>query len=673
MIFFRNKKKYFFITLSVFITIYLFLSIFSSVSTFNVSSEKSSLDPSIINLEYEENNIDSKNKTISTWWIPNNNNKTMLVLHGLRSQKNDEKILKFIKEFHDLGFSIIAIDFRNHGQSSKGDFTFGVDEINDVYDTLDYYYINKDVKKVGIWGFSYGATTANLAGLNYDSKVLNTEIVGIFSDTPYYSLTDLISSQISRRTPLNQFLSNLLKPGILIFTQLFYGFDFNSIEKNYNSKLGINIPTKIIGCTGDQTVPIDQTIRANKSLGKNSSLVEFEKCFEHGDAFESDQSKYLEEFNELFIDFQSKSINQNNTNDFEKLISDYENYSYINSNDFILERIDLDIKFNNPWALKFIDDDQLIISEKNGRLSYINLDEKISKEIIHKIPSVQIGQGGLLDLEIYEDYLYVSFSKEKDKKFTTAIGRGKLSNDYRKLSDFEILFEAIPYYSDTVHFGSRMIINDGYLYASIGERGKGSVGQELDSHAGTIVRINIDGSIPNNPFSSKTELKEIYMIGVRNPQGMAIDNMKNLYISNHGAKGGDFVGIIESGGNYGWNEIGWGGKNYSGSKIGNGKSFSNEFNLPLLSWVPSIAPSDLIFYKGNEFSDWNGDVLVTSLKFKLLIKLELQNGVISNKQIVFKDKIGRLRDIDINSEGEIFLITDEKNSSIWKLVSSKKN
>ena len=357
--------------------------------------------------------------------------------------------------------------------------------------------------------------------------------------------------------------------------------------------------------------------------------------------------------------------------DYEQLISDHESYPIINSDDFIIEKLEFDIKFDNPWAIKLIDDNQLIISEKNGRLSYINLVEKTSKIITHKIPVTQIGQGGLLDLEIYEDFLYVSFSKEKNNKYTTAIGRGKFSNEYSELSEFEILFEAMPYYKDSVHFGSRIIIKDDYLYASIGERGKGNVGQELDSHAGSIIRINLDGSIPNNPFDTETELTEIYMIGVRNPQGMAKDSNGNLYITNHGAKGGDFVGLVESGGNYGWNKIGWGGKNYSGTKIGSGKNFSNEFTTPLISWVPSIAPSDLIFYQGDEFPDWNGDILVTSLKFKQLIKLDYENEKLTNKEIIFKDEIGRLRDIDINSSGEIFLITDERNSNIWKLISSR--
>ena len=298
----RANKKYYFIIILLPVFLYLFLSIFSSVATFKVSSEKSSLNPISIGLEFQEIEITSNKKTISSWWIPNDSDKTLLVLHGLRSQKSDELILNFIKEFHTLGFSIIAIDFRNHGKSSKGDFTFGLDEINDVYITLDYYYQSKGIRRVGIWGFSYGATTAIFSGQEYDQDKMTPEIVGIFSDTPYFSLTDMISAQISRRTPLNLFMANILKPGILLFTNLFYGFDFNAIEQNYIENSVTNIPTIIIGCTGDKTVPLEQSQRVHKSLGENSTLVEFENCRVHGEAFDSDPLRYLQEFENHFID-----------------------------------------------------------------------------------------------------------------------------------------------------------------------------------------------------------------------------------------------------------------------------------------------------------------------------------------------------------------------------------
>ena len=148
---------------------------------------------------------------------------------------------------------------------------------------------------------------------------------------------------------------------------------------------------------------------------------------------------------------------------------------------------------------------------------------------------------------------------------------------------------------------------------------------------------------------------------------MAISSNGDIYISNHGAKGGDFIGLITPGGNYGWDEIGWGGKHYIGFKIGKGEPFSNEFDMPILSWVPSIAPSDIVFYHGDEFSEWNNDLLVTSLKFKLLIKLRIKDGKATDELIILNNKIGRIRDVDVNSKGEIFLISDEQNSGIWKL------
>ena len=299
---FKGSKKYYFILILLPVFLYISLSVFSSVATFRVSNEESSLNPLSVGLEFQELKIISNNKTVSSWWIPNDTDRTLLVLHGLRGQKGDELILNLVKEFHKLGFSIIAIDFRNHGASSKGDFTFGLDEINDVYTTLDYYYESKGIKHVGIWGFSYGATTAIFSGQQYGQQDVKTEIVGIFSDTPYFSLTDMISTQISRRTPLNLFMANLLKPGILIFTNLFYGFDFNAIEQNYIENSGINIPTIIIGCTGDKTVPLEQSQKVHKSLGENSTLIEFENCRVHGEAFDSDPSRYLQEFEKHFID-----------------------------------------------------------------------------------------------------------------------------------------------------------------------------------------------------------------------------------------------------------------------------------------------------------------------------------------------------------------------------------
>ena len=378
--------------------------------------------------------------------------------------------------------------------------------------------------------------------------------------------------------------------------------------------------------------------------------------------------KFLGLFFLCFLFFCCTKVTDESTNN---IISNYQNYKLLDQTTIQLEKINLNIKFNNPWAIDFINDNELLISEKNGNLIYINLDKNQSHYINHQVPSIQHGQGGLLDIKKNKIFLYLTFSKKNsNNKLTTAIGRGQLLKPYTDLINFELLFESEPYYKDGVHFGSRLVIEDNYLYASIGERGQGSAAQDLMSHTGSIIRINLDGSIPVNPYNNQNSLKEIFMIGVRNPQGMALSPQGEIFITNHGAKGGDFLGKVKGGENYGWDKIGWGGTNYSGTKIGKGDSFSKIFKSPILSWVPSIAPSDLVFYSGEEFLDWNGDILITSLKYKFLLKLEIDNGEIIDKEIIFKDKIGRLRDVDINSKGEIFIITDEKKSSIWKLKSN---
>tara|TARA_B100001123_G_scaffold86756_1_gene99675 strand:+ start:676 stop:1830 length:1155 start_codon:yes stop_codon:yes gene_type:complete len=360
--------------------------------------------------------------------------------------------------------------------------------------------------------------------------------------------------------------------------------------------------------------------------------------------------------------------------------SDYKNYKITKIN-FQLEEI---LKgLNYPWGMSFIDDENLLITEKNGRLLKVNIVNGKQIEIGHELNIFTGRQGGLLDVLYHNKYVYLTYSQLHDDGYgSSAIARGKLFNN--KIIDTEILLSAEPKLKTTVHFGSRIAIKHNHLFASFGERGEGMIAQDPKSHPGSIVRIHLDGSIPeDNPkFTNQpTWLPEIYQIGVRNPQGMTLSPFDNeIYISNHGAKGGDFIGIVNVGGNYGWKVIGWGGKNYFGTKIGDGEAFKEEYDKPLLSWVPSIAPSNIQFYHGNMFEAWTEDLLVTSLKFYMLIKLEIENKKIINEEVILRGckmheepchNIGRMRDIEIDKSGSIYIITDEPDSSLWKI--SKKN
>ena len=229
---------------------------------------------------------------------------------------------------------------------------------------------------------------------------------------------------------------------------------------------------------------------------------------------------------------------------------------------------------------------------------------------------------------------------------------------------------ALPYFENGKHFGSRIEILDDYLFVSIGERGKGMIAQDPSNSIGSIIRIHKNGEYPeDNPFLTNNEwLPELFQIGVRNPQGMTLDPQTNsIYISNHGPKGGDFIGKVVGGSNFGWKKIGWGGTNYSGTKIGDGNAWEPGFIKPDFIWVPSIAVSGIKFYQGEAFPEWQNSLLVSSLKFQYLSVLHRKGNKFVKEEVIFKDKIGRVRDIEIDQLGNIYIITDETDSNLFVL------
>ena len=322
--------------------------------------------------------------------------------------------------------------------------------------------------------------------------------------------------------------------------------------------------------------------------------------------------------------------------------------------------------FDKPWSLSFIDEENIIITEKSGKLSTLNLKNKKISEIKHNLSVLEVGQGGLLDVLYHDQKVYISYSENRgDWKTSTSVAKGIFD---QKNIKFKNIFQAEPPIDSGYHFGSRLVIKDKHLYITAGERGKGMIAQDAKQHPGSIIRINIDGSIPkDNPkFKNKKDwLPELYQIGVRNPQGMALSPFDNkIYMTNHGARGGDWFGTANYGENYGWKILGWGGTNYSGSKIG--PKWKPGYTKAIKYWVPSIAVSAMTIYKGNEFSEWNGDALITSLKDKSLRKIKFKDSKFISEEIIFKGKIGRIRDIKIHKEtGELFMLSD--NGELWRM------
>ena len=318
------------------------------------------------------------------------------------------------------------------------------------------------------------------------------------------------------------------------------------------------------------------------------------------------------------------------------------------------------VSLDKPWGSSFINNDEIIITEKSGKIKIVNILTKEKTQVEHNLNFLEHGQGGLLDILYKNNFLWISYTENRENaKTSTSIAKAKL--DKKKLS-FKNIFQANPPIKSGYHFGSRLAIKDNYLFASVGERGKGMIAQDATKHPGSIIRIHLDGSIPkDNPkFQGKSDwLPEIYQIGIRNPQGLTVSPFdRKVYISNHGAKGGDWFGLVKNGENYGWKILGWGGKNYSGLPIG--PKWKPGFTKAIQYWVPSIATSAITIYKGNEFKEWNGHALITSLKDQSLRKLIFNDLSNVKEEIVFKDKIGRIRDIQVHPEnGKVFFLNPD--------------
>ena len=321
---------------------------------------------------------------------------------------------------------------------------------------------------------------------------------------------------------------------------------------------------------------------------------------------------------------------------------------------------------NNPWSLSFIEDKNVLVTEKSGNLLKINLISKKINHFNHNLNILEDGQGGLLEVVYKNNEVFVSYSENRGEgKSSTSVAKALINNSYL---NFKNIFKAEPPINSGYHFGSRLVIKDNYLFITVGERGKGMIAQDATKHPGSIIRLYLDGSIPeDNPkfVNKKNWLPEIFQIGVRNPQGMALSPYNGkIYITNHGAKGGDWFGEIKKAENYGWKILGWGGTNYSGTKIG--PKWKPGFTKAIKYWVPSIAVSSMVIYKGKEFQEWNGDALITSLKDQSLRKIKFKDNNFIKEDIIFKKTVGRIRDIEIEKKtGEIFLLTDQ--GSIWRL------
>ena len=315
----------------------------------------------------------------------------------------------------------------------------------------------------------------------------------------------------------------------------------------------------------------------------------------------------------------------------------------------------------------------MLVTERPGRLRIVGADGKVSAPL-KGVPEVyESGQGGLLDVALDPDFannrlVYLSYA-EADGRVAPppSVARGRLADD--RLDDVQVIFRQRPKVSGSNHFGSRLVFApDGTLFVTLGERFQRDRAQNLNETLGKIVRINADGSIPaDNPFVGRADaLPEIWSLGHRNVQGAALNpETKRLWTIEHGAQGGDEINIPEAGKNYGWPIITYG-IDYSGAKIGEGTAKAG-LEQPIYYWDPSIAPSGAAFYTGDRFPAWRGNLFVGSLKFQLLVRLELDGTRVTHEERLLKELEERIRDVRQGPDGYLYLLTDSSDGRILRL------
>ncbi len=327
-----------------------------------------------------------------------------------------------------------------------------------------------------------------------------------------------------------------------------------------------------------------------------------------------------------------------------------------------------------PWGITFLPGGDLLITDRGGKL-YRQTPGGAQKKITG-VPAVSAkGQGGLLDIELHPQYqqngwLYLSYSKPHDTQTgmaTTAIMRAKLEGD--RLTDQEVIFEAMPYSKRRHHYGSRLEFDqDGFLYFSVGDRGNRSKNpQNLDNHCGKIHRIKDDGSIPtDNPFVDVDgAMPSIYSYGHRNPQGVAINPATgDIWEHEHGPRGGDEINIINKGKNYGWPVISYG-INYNGTTFTE-KTALEGMEQPVLYWVPSIGACGMTFVKGDRYPGWEGAALVGSLRFQYLNLCKVKGNKVVQEELLLPN-IGRLRSVEMGPDNFIYVGVEDPGT-VYRIV-----
>lgn len=333
---------------------------------------------------------------------------------------------------------------------------------------------------------------------------------------------------------------------------------------------------------------------------------------------------------------------------------------------------------NHPWAIDFLPDGRLLVTEREGRLRVITREGVVSQPVRGLPPVDSRGQGGLLDIAVSPTFaqdrlIYWTYAEPRAERANgTSAARGRLSADATRVENVQVIFRQQPSWRSTGHYGSRIVFDrEGRLFITLGERQDPrprQLAQDLSTALGKIVRINADGTIPqDNPFVGRPDARpEIWSYGHRNVQGAALNpETGELWSIEHGPRGGDELNKPLAGRNYGWPIITYG-EDYSGQPQGEGIAVREGMEQPVYYWDPVIAPGGMMFYRGDLFP-WRGDILIGGLRTQALVRLHLNGERVTGEER-FALGVGRVRDAAESEDGALWIVTDEDNGRVFRLT-----
>ena len=334
----------------------------------------------------------------------------------------------------------------------------------------------------------------------------------------------------------------------------------------------------------------------------------------------------------------------------------------------------------NPWALAFLPDGRMLVTERPGRLRIVTRDGKLSPPVTGLPPIAARGQGGLLDVVPDRGFaqdatIYFCFAEPMSGGARTALARARLiAAEAPRLEDLTVIFRQEGPPSTGRHFGCRIVQTpDNNLFLTTGDHGSESrEAQNLSNHIGKIVRVRPDGSVPaDNPFVNREGARpEIWSYGHRNAQGAALHPVSGkLWMHEHGPRGGDEINIPQAGRNYGWPVIGYG-IDYSGAKI-HESTHKEGMEQPIIQWTPVIAPSGMAFYTGELFPRWKGNLLIGGLATRLVVRLELDGEKVVREERILHELGERIRDVRAGPDGALWLVTDNPAGRILRVTPAR--